>query len=63
MEKRGIILLKACKELLEQQESSPFCALDLLYEIVHYDNVDCDGSCLLHNIRQFLTEIEENKKE
>ena len=52
-ENRTNILLKACKELLEKQERSRY-VLDLLSEIVVYDGAECDGSCLLDDIRMEL---------
>lgn len=50
MEDRKIILLKACVELLEKQDNSSY-VLDLLSETVHYDDADCDGNCLLNDIK------------
>lgn len=50
MEDRKIILLRACMELLQKQEESPY-VLYLLGETVHYDDADCDGSCLLEDIK------------
>lgn len=42
-EDRAIILLKACRDLLNKQKDS-FYVLNLLEEIVFYDDADCDGS-------------------
>lgn len=53
MEDRKTTLLKACLKLLEKQEDSG-CVLDLLSETVHYDGADCDGYCLLDDIRTEL---------
>lgn len=53
MEDRKTILLKACMELLEKQENSD-CVLDLLSEEVFYDGTDCDGTCLLEDIKSEL---------
>jgi len=50
---RAITLLKAAKHLLELQEDSVF-VLNLLEETVYYDEADCDGSCLLDDIREVL---------
>lgn len=50
---RAFTLLKAVKHLLELQEDSVFI-LDLLSENVYYDEADCDGSCLLDDIRGLL---------
>lgn len=45
---RKAILLKACLEFLTKQSES------LLFETVHYDGVDCDGFCLIDDIRDEL---------
>lgn len=42
-------LLKATHELLSKQDESGF-VLNLLTETVHYDDVDCDGYCLMNDI-------------
>lgn len=57
-EKRAIELLKAVKGLLELQEQEA-CVLNLLEETVFYDEADCDGSCLLDDIRDFLDDLGE----
>ena len=49
MENRKITLLKACRDLLRKQNDSSY-VLNLLSETVFYDNVDCDGYCLLEDI-------------
>lgn len=50
MEDRKVTLLKACMELLERQERSGNL-LDLLSETVYYDEAECDGYCLLEDIK------------
>ena len=50
---RAFTLLKAVKHLLELQEDSVF-VLNLLEETVYYDEADCDGSCLLDDIKDLL---------
>jgi hypothetical protein len=57
MEDRKITLLKACRDLLEKQENSIY-VLDLLSESVFYDETDCDGNCLLEDIKIELEGIE-----
>lgn len=59
--KRSVELLIAVKELLEKQANSSY-VLDLLSEIVHYDDADCDGDCLLNDIKDHLETIEWTKK-
>lgn len=46
-------LLRACLSLLEKQDDSNF-TLDLLSETVRYDDADCDGYCLMDDIRAVL---------
>lgn len=53
MEDRKTTLLKACMNLLQKQEESHY-VLDLLSETVHYDEADCDGYCLLEDIKAEL---------
>lgn len=53
MEDRKVTLLKACVVLLSKQADSD-CVLNLLEETVHYDDVDCDGYCLLDDIESEL---------
>lgn len=53
MEDRKVTLLKACRELLKKQKDSHY-VLDLLSETVFYDDIDCDGHCLLDDIEAEL---------
>lgn len=53
MQDRKITLLEACRDLLEKQNRSNY-VLDLLSETVHYDEADCDGYCLLDDIKSEL---------
>ena len=53
MEDRKITLLKACRDLLRKQNDSCY-VLNLLSETVFYDDVDCDGYCLLEDIEMEL---------
>lgn len=56
---RALVLLKACKELLEKQNESPY-VLNILEQVVYYDGVECDGQCLLEDIEDFLLEFNLN---
>ena len=56
-EDRAIILLKACRNLLNKQKDS-FYVLNLLTETVFYDGADCDGYCLSDDIEDYLMEKE-----
>ena len=58
MEKREIHLLKAVVSLLSQQERSSYI-IDMLSALVVYDGAECDGSCLLDDIRDFLEDYKE----
>jgi len=53
MEDRKTILLKACLDLLEKQDKSDH-VLELLSETVHYDDAECDGYCLMTDIKAEL---------
>ena len=50
---RKEVLLRACYDLLMRQVESGY-VLNLLDEIVHYDDTDVDGNCLLEDIRDEL---------
>ena len=54
---RKEVLLRACYDLLMKQAESGY-VLNLLDEIVHYDDTDADGNCLLEDICDEL-ELEE----
>ena len=53
MDDRAIILLKACRNLLNKQKES-FYVLNLLQETTFYDGADCDGYCLSDDIEDYL---------
>ena len=53
MEDRKVTLLKACRDLLKKQEETGYI-IDLLSEIVFYDDAECDGTCLLEDIEAEL---------
>lgn len=59
---RKVILLKACKDLLEKQEKSSY-VLDILSETVYYDEADCDGYCLIDDIEAELDLDEDSCEE
>lgn len=46
-------LLQACVNLLNKQNESPF-VLNMLDELVYYDDCECDGNCLLEDIEYLL---------
>ena len=63
---RAKTLLKAAGTLLKKQEDSNY-VLNLLTETVYYDEAECDGSCLLDDIRYWFDEftnenIDEDKR-
>lgn len=47
-------LLEATIKLLNKQNESPY-VLNLLDELVYYDECECDGNCLLEDIEILLT--------
>jgi hypothetical protein len=49
MSDRKTILLKAALELLEKIDASNYG--DILGTTVFYDDADCDGSCLIEDIK------------
>ena len=53
---RAKTLLKAAGTLLKKQEDSNY-VLNLLTETVYYDEAECDGSCLLDDIRYWFDEF------
>lgn len=55
---RKTLLLTKCYELLKRQEDSEY-VLNLLDEIVFYDNAECDGICLIDDIGKLLDLKEE----
>jgi len=52
-ENRYVTLLQACYELLKKQNESVY-VLNLLEEIVIYDECECDGYCLMQDIEDEL---------
>lgn len=42
-------LLTVCREMLKRCKDSGY-VLDVLAEVFHYDDADCDGRCLLDDI-------------
>ena len=56
MEDRKVTLLKACRDLLNKQNESPY-VLNMLEELIFYDGAECDGHCLLEDIEMELEEL------
>ena len=46
-------LLEACVNLFNKQNKSLY-VLNLLDELVYYDDCECDGNCLLEDIESLL---------
>ena len=61
-EDRAVTLLKAARDLLNKQNESSY-VLNMLEQTVHYDDADCDGSCLIDDINAYLEEIGEAEPE
>ena len=53
---RARTLLKAAGALLKKQEDS-YYVLNLLAETIYYDGAECDGFCLLDDIRYWFDEF------
>lgn len=53
---RAKTLLKAAGKLLKKQENA-YYVLNLLEETVYYDGAECDGLCLLDDIRYWFDEF------
>lgn len=53
---RARTLLKAAGTLLKKQKDS-YYVLNLLAETVYYDEAECDGYCLLDDIRYWFDEF------
>ena len=49
-------------ELMSKQNDSLY-VLNILEETVNYDGVECDGGCLLEDIKDYLIEIGELEEE
>ena len=54
---RKVVLLRACMELLKKQNNTPY-VINLLSETVFYDEAECDGYCLMDDIKSELEELE-----
>ena len=50
---RAIELLNACTQLFNKQLESPY-VLNMLEELIYYDECECDGFCLLEDIEYLL---------
>ena len=50
---RKDILLKAAYDLLKKCDDAPFVA-EVVSETVFYDGADCDGYCLMEDIKHEL---------
>lgn len=53
MDDRKLILLKAAYDLLLKQEKSHY-VLNILATTAHWDDAECDGYCLMGEIKDIL---------
>jgi len=53
--KRAKILLKAARDILTKCDESSYVA-DVMCETAIWDEVECDGNCLLNELNEFLDE-------
>lgn len=58
---RAYLLLGKCLELFRRQDEHGF-VLNLLEEIVHYDDCDCDGHFLMEDIAELLEPEKEREQ-
>jgi hypothetical protein len=61
-QKRAKVLIQAAIDILEQCENSPY-VLDALQVTATWDDTECDGSCLLEEMKDLLVEIDERYDE
>lgn len=61
MKDRKIELLEAVLQLFERQVSSSY-TLSILDETVFYDDSECDGYCLMDDIREEINSEKNNNK-
>lgn len=57
---RHITLLKAARDLLKKADDGMF-VVDVMSETVFYDDAECDGSCLLEDINNYLEDPAERE--
>ena len=53
---RAVTLLKATLQILQKCDKAPYI-VDVLGETAFYDGTDCDGYCLMDDIKFYLEEI------
>ena len=58
---RARVLLKATLDLLKAAERNPYVE-DVLSILVHYDDADCDGSCLMEDIENYFYEFDAERE-
>ena len=58
---RARVLLKATLDLLKAAERNLYVE-DVLSMLVHYDDADCDGSCLMEDIENYFYEFDAERE-
>lgn len=53
---RARVLLKATLDLLKAAERNPYVE-DVLSMLIYYDDADCDGYCLMEDIKNYFDEF------
>lgn len=56
VEPREVTLMKVMYKFLKKQDNSPY-VLNLLEEIDFWDDVECDGYCLMDDIKYHLEDL------
>lgn len=55
-QERALILLQATLDILKTCESHPF-VVDVFETTAIWDEVECDGNCLMEEIEQLINDI------
>lgn len=56
VEPREVTLMKVMYKFLKKQDDSPF-VLNLLEQVDFWDDVECDGHCLMDDIKYHLEDL------
>ena len=58
--KRAMTLLKASRDLLQKADEAHFIEQATCI-LVHYDEADCDGSCLMDDINMLIEDVNDEQ--
>ena len=57
-QKRAYIMLKAARDILHECRDSVY-VMDVFEATAKYDGTECDGSCVMEEIEEFIEDIED----